>query len=81
MLQRSVIPIWNPESQGYKIGYKITEDIPGVQKTAQKMLLRILSANTVYQATVWLVGMSLAYIYPVNSTVIICFNYQSMHPW
>ena len=21
MLQRSVIPIWNPESQGYKIGY------------------------------------------------------------
>ena len=45
-----VIPIWNPENQGYKIGYtisKITGAIPGVQKTAQKMLLHILSANTV----------------------------------
>ena len=35
---------WEPGLQDIS---KITEDIPGVQKTAQKMLLRILSANTV----------------------------------
>ena len=34
MLQRSVIPIWNPESQGYKIGYVVGNK--NVPKMAQK---------------------------------------------
>ena len=41
---------WEPGLQDrlyLKNLYEITEDIPGVQKTAQKMLLCILSANAV----------------------------------
>ena len=48
MLQRSLIPIWNPQNQGYKIGYIYYWGQPWSPKTARKMLLRILSANTVY---------------------------------
>ena len=48
MLQSSVIPIWNPQNQGYKIGNIYNYwDQPWSPKNGLEMLLRILSANTV----------------------------------
>ena len=48
MLQSSVISIWNPQNQGYKIGNIYNYwDQPWSPKNGLEMLLRILSANTV----------------------------------
>ena len=49
MLQSSVISIWNPQNQGYKIGNIYNYwDQPWSPKNGLEMLLRILSANTVH---------------------------------
>ena len=51
MLQSSVISIWNPQNQGYKIGNIYNYwDQPWSPKNGLEMLLRILSANTVHSA-------------------------------
>ena len=51
MLQSSVISIWNPQNQGYKIGNIYNYwDQPWSPKNGLEMLLRILSANTVNEA-------------------------------
>ena len=52
MLQSSVISIWNPQNQGYKIGNIYNYwDQPWSPKNGLEMLLRILSANTVHHRT------------------------------
>ena len=52
MLQSSVISIWNPQNQGYKIGNIYNYwDQPWSPKNGLEMLLRILSANTVQSRT------------------------------
>ena len=47
-LQTSVLPIWNPENKGYKIGYEKSWIRPSrVSKSSSENNFRILSANTV----------------------------------
>ena len=66
MLQSSVIPIWNPQNQGYKIGNIYNYwDQPWSPKNGLEMLLRILSANTV------------VYIYILTCKMYVSFHHLS----